>query len=255
MKRWIPILVLALASLVHAQNAGNTGTQTMAQAVHFTGVSTTSDIFRNVGQSSHFLTICNTGFSGIISMEESYDGSTNWTTFASDSFTSDSACHLLIGGGYFQNTRVKKTVSGGTFVAYYSASSGPIAVNPTSIGSNGNSIPVGCDQTAVLVVNDSTTGLVFARQSGLRIAVCGYVLTFAAGPGNGTLTFKDSTDGCSTTSGTLWLEATLTTSPTRFPFGSGFGSVFRTALGRDLCLVNASGAPVTVNVSFAQVSQ
>lgn len=112
-----------------AQLNGSTGALTDNE-IAFTnlqgaGVSLT---FRNVGQSSHWLTYCTSSSSAIqIALEASED---NNTWFQISDLGTATGCNVLSAGGYFQYVRAHVyALSGGSVSAFYTASSFPIAAN------------------------------------------------------------------------------------------------------------------------------
>ena len=88
-----------------------------------------SAIFRNIGQSSHWLTYCaGTGLSSLqIQIEGSEDHGNTWFAI-SDVGSNTTGCAVLQASGYFDEVRADiLSISGGSVTAYYSASVYPVA--------------------------------------------------------------------------------------------------------------------------------
>lgn len=236
------------------QNNGNTGTATIAQQVTYTaGV---SQVFRNVGQSAHFLTFCLTGWTGTgIVLEESFDGTTNWTTIAFTSGpTSGNGCGVLQAGGYYQNVRSRAGTLGGTIVAFYSATSGPISFSATGVGSQGPRAPTACDKSATVDVANTATGLVITGfpDTGGEFRVCGYTISFNGATAAGSYQFVTANDNTCAGPVTVWPAFTTAATPQTVVMGSGLGQLFKPN-GIVLCFTNNSGAIARVNVAWANV--
>ena len=93
---------------VQAQNAGNTGTFTVSQIAFSNQTSTgPSVVFKNIGQSAHFLTFCLASGTGNaqVNLEQSFDGVKLWAPMATGITVGASACNTIQAGGYFQNVR------------------------------------------------------------------------------------------------------------------------------------------------------
>ena len=261
---WTMIMLHAPLDHAFAQNAGNTGTATLSQAVTYTGSGAvlTSQIFNNIGQSAHYLQFCGTNFNGTIDLEGSFDGATNWTpiAFASFEISPLSGCQSLQAGGYYQNIQsVQHHVSGLLVGATYNASSGPIAYAATGIADGGALSPTVCNHSATIAVSNGATQVVVNGVLNSAIRVCAYSITTTATSGEiGLLQFltaaaNTNTCGSGTTALASWFEAA------NYPFtaGSGVGMLFSTLPGAALCLTNntGSGATVYVNVTYTAVYQ
>src|SRR4029077_3279667 len=149
-RRILYVLAL-LAGCAQAQFLGYVSNQSTAQVV-FTNqaANAASAILTNIGQSAHFLSYCNTGFGGTISLEASPDGTfTSPIVLASATYGQnsvfDSSCHVLQAGGYFQTVRARITNrTAGSVNAWYTAIGSPVSVTPAAFGSNGPTSPIAC---------------------------------------------------------------------------------------------------------------
>jgi hypothetical protein len=251
---------------VHAQNAGNTGTFTNA-VVAFTSKNTTgpSVIFPNIGQGAHYLSYCSTGIGGsaTIVMEESFDGSTNWTTIASATVfePGGNGCKMLQAGGYYQNVRANiLTDSGVTISATYSSSSGPIGFSATGVGSSGPLPPFVCDNQVSISVASGTDGDLVETQlnPNARIRVCSYSISFNGATAAGSVQFETSTlTACGGTLIAVWPITTTANTPQIVQLGSGQGALFSAFDGlayQNLCFKNSSSATARVNISYTITS-
>lgn len=259
--------------LFMAQNNGTTGTFTVSQAVAYVGsgsgpyvsnvcppLKSCQSIFTNVGQSAHFLHYCTVGgFTGTIDLEESFDGSTNWTPIAYASFLASplpaGTCGILQAGGYYQNVRsVVNNVVSGTVTADYNASSGPIAYTPVGIGPTGSVSPTVCNQSKTLLVPTGTTSLLVPEVLASTIRVCAYQIT-AAQTSNGTFAFQSSTSANSCTGLTdVWDLYSIGGTPEVFGLGSGVGQIFSALPLNSLCVTNGEGQNAYVNIAYASVA-
>jgi hypothetical protein len=231
-------------SNAHAQNAGNTGTQTIAQAVTYTA--DISPIFRNVGQSAHFLAYCLAAFQGSIDLEVSFDGTTNWMPIALASYpTVSGGCNILQAGGYYQNIRSVRTVGAGSFTAFYSASSGPISYAATGISNVGPTPPTVCNaqNSGILVANATTSSFIpSGTNAATRLYICSFALSFNGATAAGSVKLQMSTNSCA---GTFdkWTIITTANTPQLIQFA--FNSAIVGGQGDNaFCLTNNSGASV-----------
>lgn len=253
----IVVLLSQPGEHVSAQNAGTTGTFTISQQVTYTaGV---SQIFRNIGQSAHYLSYCPSGgnFSGTIDLEESFDGSTNWTpiAFATYVATPLTQCTVLQAGGYFQNIRSVITVVANSVTAQYNATTGPIGFSASAIGTTGTASPTSCNQSKTVTVTNTSTSLLAAAVTSSQIRVCAYQIT-GQQTATGMINIQDSTGASSCTGLTdLWDINTIVGTPMFYGLGSGLGQLFQTQTAHSLCVTNNSGQTITVNIAFASVFQ
>jgi hypothetical protein len=197
-RKLIPALIALLLGCngqVLAQFLGYTSLQTTQQNV-FTGQAAngSSATLTNIGQSSHFLTVCPSSFQGSINLVASQDG-----TFAApialvaanyDTNSSTSVCRVLQAGGYYPTLRVTVTnYVSGSVNAFYTGIAGPITVNPAAANSLGPSTPPQCDKTTVLTIpqNQATTTLIVPGSSSQKLYVCSITFTFNAATTAGTI--------------------------------------------------------------------
>jgi hypothetical protein len=246
---------------VGAQNSGNTGAFTNAQ-VAFTAQAAvgSSPIFSNIGQAAHFLTFCNTGFTGTIDLESSFTGKAPWTPIAIASFgqnsVTDSGCHVLQAGGYFQNVRATITYrSAGSVTAWYSSSSGPIAFAPAALGSNGPTSPIACDKQNVAAVAPVGAAVLVGSTGLMKTYACMVTISFNGATTAGALSLGEATNSNCTTGYVAYWNMTVTANtPQLFALGSPLGSFFSTVTGGNwLCVQTGTiGANATISVSYAQ---
>ncbi len=120
-------MLLALLALA----VGAVGQSTTFSVQAFNAVTTAgpSAIFRNIGQSSHWLTYCaGSGLTSLqIQIEASEDHGATWFAI-SDVGSNTTGCAVLQGSGYFDEVRADiLAIAGGSVTAYYSASVYPVA--------------------------------------------------------------------------------------------------------------------------------
>lgn len=241
----------------HAQNAGTTGTFTISQQVTYTaGV---SQIFRNIGQSAHYLSYCPSGgnFSGTIDLEESFDGLTNWTPIAFATYVAAplTQCTVLQAGGYFQNIRSVITIVANSVTAQYNATTGPIGFSASAIGTTGTASPTSCNQSKTVTVANASTTLLASAVTSSQIRVCAYQIS-GQQTATGVINIQDSTGASSCTGLTdLWDINTIVGTGMFYSLGSGLGQLFQTQTSHSLCVTNNSGQTITVNLAYASVFQ
>lgn len=269
-KRILP-LVLLLASAAHAQFIGYTTAQSTLQNPIFLNHmgNGTSPTIKNLGQSSHFLTVCNTGFQGTVIFEASRDGtfSPPTTIVAANYGPSDSNCHLLQAGGYYPTFRVRITNSlptTGTTTIFYSGIGGPVAPNPAAFSTKGPSSPIACEDhfsapglapTLIAPVN------VKPAVPGSTIIVCEVTLSFDATTGSGFVFFGEDTTGSQATTCPAGITRVFTiaitpTTTNPIHITGNPGGMFRLDPGTSLCF-NITGAIVAntyLETSFAQIT-
>lgn len=125
------LVMLALLGSSLAQTVQATWQQVAYNAV---GVAGPSAIFRNINQSSHWLTYCTSGASAVsVWLEASGNGTTGWVTISNVGTSATAACGTIQAGGYYANVRANFTITGGTITAFYSASTGTTAT-PSNAG-------------------------------------------------------------------------------------------------------------------------
>ena len=256
------IFVLAALSLSSfAQHIGDVQITTQYQTV-FTAkaANAVSGTLINLGVGAHFLTYCNTGFAGKISLEASADGTfaapiTLASAYYGQNSTTDTGCHVLQAGGFYPTVqaRISNYVSG-SVTAFYSSASAPITYTPIALGSNGPTSPVACDRTAILQFSPSATGAAIGVLAGANIYVCGAVISFGGTTTAAAITFSEYTDAtCTTSVSPLW-EFSVQASQGLTFMGGALGALFHTtAVGHALCMtVGATTASTNFTLSYAQ---
>jgi len=267
MKKSLKVALLALIAsaviLLTAQNAGNTGTATYATTV-FTNVSTasaTSAVFRNIGQSAHYLTYCMGGignFTATMFLEESFDAVT-WVTIGSANISSQTLlaqCSVLQAGGYYQNVRARiANNSGGTINAWYQATSGPISFAPSGMNTTGASAPITCDQQITGTLASGAITQIVAGVLTQYIAVCSITVSLDGAAGAGIVEFYEPPSlGCNTipTTSILAFDTTANT-PQLSTFGSGVGTIAKGIVSAQLCGNQTTGVTLRYSISYAQI--
>ena len=249
-------VLLLIAALGHAQNAGNVGIYTREVTV-FTNQSATahSAIFPDFGFAANYLTYCTTGFNGSIDLEWSPNpGVVAYIPLAIASFTinADTNCRTLQAGGYFPNLRSTATVTIGSISAYYTASSAPISFVAAGLGSNGPASPIVCDHNiASTLASGGTANFLSPILPGDSLVICGFTLSFASAPSTGNVQIGWAASSCA--SPTINWEVLTTASspqviPTQISVRSPSSNVVPLA-----CLVNNSGANIILSASYASV--
>jgi hypothetical protein len=259
------VAVYAICALrCEAQFIGYISSQSTTQTV-FTNqaANATSAVLTNLGQSSHFLTICNNLFVGTVSLEASPDGNfgaSSTTTLASGSYAlpsgpGDTGCHLLQAGGYYpaERVRVSNFLSGTTTVTYAGIGS-PISVSPSALNSQGPASPIACDfgiGPSSIAQNTAATNLQ-AGITGQRIYVCSITISFSAATTTGTIQFLSSSGSCLAATQAYTLNITAST-PQIVHLLGGPGGLFRLAPGQQLCVsTGALTAQTLLDISFTQ---
>jgi hypothetical protein len=258
--------LLLLPGLAQAQFIGYTTAQSVTQKLftNHTG-SGTSSVITNLGQSSHFITVCNNLFAGAIILESSVDGtfSPANNVVAANFVQQDSDCHLIQAGGYYPAMRVRIVSTTGQTTITYSGIGGPVAPQPSAFETIGPTSPISCDQSLTTLINPSLTGVtLITGQPGVTIIVCSVTLNFSAATTAGVISIgalastpQPSGGGC--TLGTpfgnpLFVLDTTSATPQTIPIASA-GGLFRAITGNPVCIsVGAIGANTLVNMSFAQ---
>lgn len=251
----LTLLVIALIFFTGFQNAGNTGTATIAQVVNYSAGGI-SQIFRNVGQSSHYLTYCLTGYQGSVDLEASFDGTTNWVPLASATYTDPTTgCNVLQAGGYYQNIR---SVRGACVVpcaisASYSASSGPVSFAPTGLSGLGQTAPAVCNRTKILSVANAAVGHLTATNaffSAVRIYVCAVSISFDGATVAGSVLWQGSPDGCTTLIPLWQIDTTATTPQIIQQSGNPLFPTEAEPTSVSVCVANNSGATAEISFSY-----
>jgi hypothetical protein len=251
------LLIVLGASVSHAQNAGNVGIYTKEVAV-FTAQATTSSsaVFPDFGFGANFLSYCNTSFTGTIDLEWKPPGTASFIVLSQASYnTADSACHVLQLGGYFPNLRSTLTHNTGSVSAWYTASAAPLSYAPPSLGSNGTTSPITCDQNAIVNVATATNAqLISPINTGDTLVICGLTVSFNGSTSAGQLdiAWSATSGGCGSAGNTNWSVQTAASTPQLFtsllPIRSPYAPGYPYA-----CIENSTGAQATVSVSYASV--
>ena len=212
---------------------------------------------KNIGQSTHFLSYCNTGFAGTISLESSPDGTfTSPNVLASATYgqnaTTDSACHILQAGGYFQTVRARVShYVSGSVSAWYTAIAAPISFAPSALGSNGPTAPVACDHSFFLSIPASSSGGLVGL-SGTSIYICQVTISFNGTTSAGDIGLGAGAGNCTSPS-TFWPIHITASSPQVFQVGGPLGSFMAAPNGAYFCVqIGAITASTDVAISYAQ---
>lgn len=253
-------------SRVLAQNAGTTGTFTTSQIAFNNATSIgPSVIFKNIGQSAHYLTFCLVHGSGNaqVDLEQSFDGVNNWAPMTTGIIASSSGCSTIQAGGYFQNVRANILSfigSGGPRIsAWYNASSGPISFAPPALASGGNpASPLICNGSAstVSVANGATQilGLPSTLLPNSAVYMCAFQISLATVSSTGAITFEYGTGtNCATGLTPAWVINTTANTPQIINSPPSATPLFTSGSANQLCLANTSGANLVVN--YSSVSQ
>lgn len=281
-KHWVKTLlqiVIALAGFTasaSAQFIGYNAAQSTSQNL-FTNqaANAISRTITNLGQSSHFFTVCNVGFQGTVIIQSSQNGTfspPNTIASANYGFASgaqpppppDSNCHLIQAGGYYPTMRVQITNYGaGNTSVFYSGIGSPIAFAPAAFSTIGPTSPIACDQHSS---NPIPATVAFATLvAGLPnqvIIVCSITMSFDANTGSGGLLVfgTDSTASglpasCTTLAPFISQIHTFTDTTNPIHLLGGAGGLFRVSKSLPLCIsTSAVGANTQVEVSFAQIT-
>lgn len=274
----LALLLAALAVPVHAQFIGYTAAQSTVQTLFLNHAGPgTSVTITNKGQSSHFLTICNSTFIGTVILEASRDGTFNPpTTVAAANYAlfpgfsgvgvSDSNCHLMQAGGYYATLRVRITNTlvpvnpASTTTIFYSGIGGPVAPTPPALSTKGPTSPIACEDTRTISVipGGSGSALVVQANPGTTIIVCSVTISFDATTTAGALSFgEDLTGGgaCTAPLNQVFQVAITPATPQVLHLPGGLGGLFRLDHGASLCFAPGSiGANTFLELSFAQIT-
>lgn len=257
--RRIAFALAMLIGVAHAQFIGYVSSQTIAPTQVFTAQAANgaSSALQNVGQAAHFLNYCNTGFAGTVSIEASPDGTfASPTVLASATYgqaaTTDSACHILQAGGYFQTVRARVShYVSGSVNAWYTAIASPISFAPSSFGSNGPTAPITCDHSSTLSLPASSSGGLVGL-AGTSIYICQIYISFNAATSAGDITVGTSASACPA-SVTLWSMHITASTPQALQIGGPGGSFITAPGGLNFCIgTGAITAGAAVSYSYAQ---
>lgn len=264
MKPKVAILAIILSAIpARAQFIGYVSGQTTQQKVFTAKASNGQSVtLTNLGNASHFLSYCNTGFIGTISLLASPDGTFSQPiTLATASYglgnspaAPDSACHVIQAGGYFPTVRAAITnYALGSMNAWYSATGLPIGFQPPGLASTGPASAVACDRTFASFVASGQNGVALIT-NGIPAGsyyVCQMTLSFDAATTAGIIQLGDSVNtdcsgGAFPPANRVWELAVTATTPQTLTFGGGSGSFLR-SITAGHCLVITTGT-VTANV-------
>ena len=262
----VTILVLALGlffcpKTAHAQNAGTVGinAQQITVFTNQTGAAS-SPIFKDIGQGLNLLFYCTTAYTGTIDIEWSPTKAAPFYAIQQANYPNtapDTGCHTLQAGGYFPNMRATMNGGTGSISAWYTASGAPISFVSAGIGTNGPSSPITCDRntTQAPIATGTTSAMgIGPLLPGDTDVICAFTVSFEAAPTTGQIFIGWSVNtNCSgTLLGPTWFEYTTANTPQRYTVEveqrSGNPAVYQTP-----CLVNQSGATVSISTSFASV--
>lgn len=263
--------VALVAFAADAQNTGTVGIATKHVPVCWSAPCTTASpttttgtslAFENSGQAAHVLTYCYSGSTTNLQifLEESFDGSTNWIPFSQIGGTTGTFggnCNFIQGGGYYKFVRAHLNQLGGSsasVTAWYSSSAAPVNLFQAGQGTMGIVIPAACDFQNAVTFADNTKGTLKGNPTaGGSLYVCNLAITY-----NGTPTqtgvvniYSEPTGTCgSATPGGI--VKYFTGSATPILLGSGYGQLFNSGIGADLCaqLVGV-GASVVISIGYA----
>lgn len=272
------LIAMVLAGFVPArgQFIGYNAAQSTSQNL-FTNQAAngTSATITNLGQSSHFFTVCNTAFSGTVIIQSSQNGSfspPNTIAAANYGFSSgaqpppptDSNCHLIQAGGYYPTMRVQITnYSGGTTSVFYSGIGSPIAFAAAALTTIGPTSPIACDQhTSQTIAATVAFATVVAGLPNQVIIVCSVTMSFDANTGAGGLILfgtDSSASGnpasCTTLAPFISRIDTFTDTTNPIHLLGAAGGLYRVPKSLPLCIsTSAVGANTQVEVSFAQIT-
>ena len=252
--------LVAFGDSAHGQNSGTVGLLAQLSPVFSAQTATKcSGILPDIGQGSNVLFIVQTSSGGgtaIIDLEWSPTGSAPFYPITQASYNDiATASHQLSTNGYFPNMRSCLTYTGGTWSAWYSASSGPVGPATGSLGTGGLTSPVTCDQSTEVQAATSTTGLAGPApiNSGDTIVVCSMTGSFNGATSAGSLNFQWGGSSCGSLVG-AYLAYTTSGTPQSYPIPTQLRSYSGVGGVRNyLCLNNTSGATASVLISWASV--
>jgi hypothetical protein len=264
----LPCVLLVLAIGASAQFLGYVSTQSVAVNVFANQAANgASATLQNLGQSAHFLTYCNTNFSGQIALEASQDGTyASPIVLAQASYgqqaTVDSTCHVLQAGGYYPAVRARVlNYVGGSVTAFYTALGAPISYAPSAITSTGPTAPIVCDRSFSITVAPSATSSLIGNQPGMTFALCAVTVSFNGAVSAGTLALQEfatsaapgNTCTTSLSPGANWQIFTTANTPQLFSVGGTSGWLKTLSPNHVICVVAGTiTANVQVTYTYAQ---
>lgn len=270
LRRNLIFAVLALAgwispAQVEAQFLGYTSQQSTAQLVWTNqNANAVSSTLSNIGQSSHYLTVCNTAFVGVVSLEASTDSTyANPVTLVAGNYgtlAADTGCHVLQAGGYYPAVRARvKGYSSGSASVFYTGIGGPIAPAPSGISSSGPTAPPVCDTNAgpsSVAQNTTTASLGIGGTAGQAITVCSITLSFSAATTTGQVQFVTGAGPSCTAPTALYTLNITASTPQIVHLVGAAGGLLHVPAGNGLCITTTTvTASTLVDTSYAQISQ
>lgn len=245
-----------------AQFIGYISSQSTAQVV-FTAqaANAVSATLSNIGQSSHYLTVCNTALVATITLEASIDGTfASPVTLVSGNYqtSADSACHVLQAGGYYPAVRARvKNYSSGTTNVFYTGIGGPTAPAPSALSTIGPASPIACDLTSgpSSVAASSSNASLITGVTNTSLIICSLTLSFSAATTAGQVQLTQGAAGsCAAPTALYTLNITANTPQIVHLVGAS-GGLFRLPAGSSLCIsTGALTASTLVATEFAQIS-
>jgi len=259
------VAVYAICALrCEAQFIGYISSQSTAQTV-FTAqaANATSSTLANIGQSSHYLTVCNTALNATVSLEASIDGTfASPVTLVSANYgqtgVTDSSCHVLQAGGYYPAVRARvKNYSTGSTNVFYTGIGGPTAPVPSALATIGPSAPMACDLGIgpSSVATGTTSTSIATGIAGESIIVCSITLSFSAATTTGQVQFVSGTGATCTAPTALYTLNITANTPQIVHLIGPAGGLFRTTAGQTLCIATTTVTAATlIDATFAQIS-
>lgn len=268
------IALLLLCAPAAAQFIGYNAAQSTSQTL-FTNQAANgaSRTITNLGQSSHFVTVCNFNFVGTVLLESSQNGTfapPNTVAAANYGLATpgnpDNFCHLIQAGGFYPTLRVRVAnyQSGNTSV-FYSGIGGPIDFAPPALSTIGPTSPIACDVPVDLenVPPSSTAGIVVVPQiANTTVIVCSVTVSFGSNTTSGEIILGGGSagGGIGTSPCALVRDVFTIFIPNGSPeqplhFVGGVGGLFRLRPGETLCITTGNiGAITILDASFAQIT-
>lgn len=250
---------------VQAQNAGVVGIQAKLQAVFPSQPITAaacSPFFNDIGQGSNNLFISDpAGGAAVIDLEWSPTKVAPFYVISQASYndaTSISSTHVLTANGYFPNMRsCLTTYTSGTWSAWFSAISGPVAYAAPALGSNGQTSPVACDQSSYVPVGTGTNIFLGpqALNSGNVVYICSVTVSFGAATSAATdLNFTWNTTALCAGPSEAYDALITASTPQTYSIPTQMRSIdFGATVKNFLCVNNTSGATADFLISWASV--
>lgn len=262
------VLLLCWPPLLSGQFIGYVTSQSTVQKL-FTlqQGNATSRTITNLGQSAHYITVCNVGFSGTVLLEASTDGTFNppitiaAANYALGGVGSDSNCHLITAGGYYPTMRIRtaNVIGTGTTSVLYSGIGGPVAPGSVGLSSIGPVSPISCDLHLSTTVAQSASVQLVPGVAGQTIIVCSMTLSFDAATTAGNIKTGGGAPGTCSNAAIVgrdyFLFVTASTPQTLHIVSGSDAGLFRILAGQDLCIaLGTITANTSIDVSYAQIT-